>query len=188
MGTNNTMVCDTAIGALIAEKRVHLFVAGADRFVYSPYKPVLPLTRIFIDRIAANGDTANKISTYQISLLCSSPHPFSPNPPVPVLIAAPIATLDLAMDSGRSIIIEQRPSLEACTVRGRVIDVEKGLEEGGPIEVVTVLITPPGTRAWNPAFDVTVASLISGIVTEVGVASRTDAGDYDLRQFVKERQ
>lgn len=48
MGTNNTMVCDTAIGALIAEKRVHLFVAGADRFVSLSLNPVLPLTRIYV--------------------------------------------------------------------------------------------------------------------------------------------
>ncbi|KAL8292330.1 hypothetical protein RQP46_001796 [Phenoliferia psychrophenolica] len=172
LGTNNTMVCDTAIGALIAEKRVHLFVAGADR-------------------IAANGDTANKISTYQISLLCSSPHPFSPNPPIPVLIAAPITTLDLNMTSGRSIVIEQRPSWEACTVRGRVVDVDAMARSGGVVDetaqnvdVQTVLVTPPNTRAWNPAFDVTPASLIAGIVTEVGVATRVATGEYDLKSFV----
>ncbi|KAM0752444.1 putative translation initiation factor, partial [Meredithblackwellia eburnea MCA 4105] len=160
LGIENTMVCDTAIGALIAEKRVHLFVAGADR-------------------IASNGDTANKISTYQISLLCSSPHPFSPNPPVPVLVAAPITTLDLAMDSGRQIVIEQRASWEACTVRGRVVDVaalakSKGVvdESEENIVVETVLVTPPNTRAWNPAFDVTPASLIAGVVTEIGVAPK----------------
>ncbi|KDE07692.1 hypothetical protein MVLG_02151 [Microbotryum lychnidis-dioicae p1A1 Lamole] len=172
LGVKNTMVCDTAIGALIAEKRIHLFVAGADR-------------------IAANGDTANKISTYQISHLCSSPHPFSPNPPVPVLVAAPVATLDLAMESGRSIVIEQRPSWEACTVRGRVVDVAQMAKSNGTvpqeqeIKVATVLITPPGTRAWNPAFDVTPAGLISGIVTEFGVAHPLGKdGHYDLQKFV----
>lgn len=145
--------------------------------------------------IAANGDTANKISTYQISLLCSSPHPFSPNPPIPVLVAAPVTTLDLAMDSGRSIVIEQRPSWEACTVRGRVVDVNEMIKTGGQIEaaqegaeveVATVLVTPPNTRAWNPAFDVTPASLIAGIVTELGVAKRAEGGEYDLRRFVAE--
>ncbi|KAM0789536.1 hypothetical protein ACM66B_000351 [Microbotryomycetes sp. NB124-2] len=178
LGIENTMVCDTAIGALIAEKRLHLFVAGADR-------------------IASNGDTANKISTYQISLLCSNPHPFSPNPRVPVLIAAPVTTLDLTMDSGRQIVIEQRPSWEACTVRGRVVDVAEMAKSNGKIEpgpdgqepeVATVLITPPNTRAWNPAFDVTPASLIAGIVTELGVAERkADEAEYDLRSFVKAR-
>ncbi|GJN91072.1 hypothetical protein Rhopal_004087-T1 [Rhodotorula paludigena] len=175
LGAPNTMVCDTAIGALLGEKKVHLFVAGADR-------------------IAANGDTANKISTYQISLLAHHPHPFSPNRPVPVLVAAPLTTLDLTMASGRSIEIEQRPSWEACTVRGRVVDVKalaKGDEpqpakEGEEVKVETVLVTPPGTQAWNPAFDVTPASLIEGIVTEVGVAEKQDgAQEYDLKRFVE---
>lgn len=141
--------------------------------------------------IASNGDTANKISTYQIALLCSTPHPFSPNPPVPVLVAAPLATLDLAMHSGRSIVIEQRPAWEACTVRGRIVDVEEMARNGGVIgkgendvQVATVLVTPPNTRAWNPAFDVTPASLIAGIVTELGVAVKADGGEYDLRGFV----
>ncbi|KAK4054696.1 S-methyl-5-thioribose-1-phosphate isomerase [Microbotryomycetes sp. JL221] len=174
LGIENTMVCDTAIGALIAEKRLHLFVAGADR-------------------IASNGDTANKISTYQISMLCSNPHPFSPNPPVPVLVAAPVTTLDLSMDSGKQIVIEQRPSWEACTVRGRVVDVNamaksNGLfnaDSQGEPQVATVLITPPNTQAWNPAFDVTPASLIAGIVTELGVAEKLQGHNvYDLRKFV----
>ncbi|SGY13344.1 BQ5605_C010g05839 [Microbotryum silenes-dioicae] len=197
LGVKNTMVCDTAIGALIAEKRIHLFVAGADRSVYrssdliSLRHTYLIMLRINSYRIAANGDTANKISTYQISHLCSSPHPFSPNPPVPVLVAAPVATLDLAMESGRSIVIEQRPSWEACTVRGRVVDVAQMAKSNGTvpqeqeIKVATVLITPPGTRAWNPAFDVTPAGLISGIVTEFGVAHPLGKdGHYDLQKFV----
>ncbi|GAA5961278.1 hypothetical protein JCM8115_001534 [Rhodotorula mucilaginosa] len=177
LGAPNTMICDTAIGALMAEKRIHLFVAGADR-------------------IAANGDTANKISTYQISLNAHHPHPFSPNPPVPVLVAAPLTTLDLTMKSGREIEIEQRPSWEACTVRGRVVDpvqLARGVEvqpakEGEEVRVETVLVTPPGTKAWNPAFDVTPASLIEGIVTEVGVAEKeAGASEYNLQKFVDER-
>ncbi|GAA6008867.1 hypothetical protein JCM10207_001751 [Rhodosporidiobolus poonsookiae] len=168
LGAPNTMVCDTAIGALLGEKKVHLFVAGADR-------------------IASNGDTANKISTYQISLLAHHPHPFSPNKPVPVLVAAPLTTLDLSMRSGREIEIEQRPAYEATTVRGRVVDLPK-LAKGelpAEVQVETVLVTPPGTNAWNPAFDVTPASLIEAIVTEVGVAEKKEGQqEYDLSQFV----
>lgn len=94
------------------------------------------------------------------------------------------------MDSGRSIIIEQRPSWEACTVRGRVVDVDAmvqnggKIEEGGEVQVATVLVTPPNTRAWNPAFDITPAGLIMGIVTELGVAQRVESEDFDLRDFV----
>jgi len=203
LGAPNTMVCDTAIGALLGEKKVHLFVAGADRCVVEflsrsslPFESSLELTSTPSRScsIAANGDTANKISTYQISLLAHHPHPFSPNRPVPVLVAAPLTTLDLSMASGREIEIEQRPSWEACTVRGRVVDIKalargeqvEASKEGEEVDVQTVLITPPGTTAWNPAFDVTPASLIEGIVTEVGVAEKGDALEYDLRRFVEE--
>lgn len=144
--------------------------------------------------IASNGDTANKISTYQISLLAHHPHPFSPNKPIPVLVAAPLTTLDLSMGSGREIEIEQRPSWEATTVRGRVVDIKalargevpETVKEGEHVDVQTVLVTPPGTNAWNPAFDVTPASLIEAIVTEVGVVEKGEGEtEYDLRRFVQ---
>lgn len=115
---------------------------------------------------------------------------------MPVLVAAPLTTLDLSMRSGREIEIEQRPAWEACTVRGRVVDpsrIAKGdkvvpPKEGEKVQVETVLVTPPGTNAWNPAFDVTPASLIEGIVTEVGVAEKkAGESEYDLRAFVAER-
>ena len=110
---------------------------------------------------------------------------------MPVLIAAPVTTLDLNMDSGRAIVIEQRPSWEACTVRGRVVDIEEmaktngAVPSDGEVEVATVLVTPPNTNAWNPAFDVTPANLIAGIVTELGVAKKGSNGQYNLREFVE---
>lgn len=173
IGAPHTMVCDTAIGALLAEKPVHLFVAGADR-------------------ITRNGDVANKVSTFQIATMCAHPHPFSPNKPVPVLVAAPVTTLDLTMASGREIVIEQRPSWEACTVRGRVVEGallanqgEKYLAES-EVKVETVLVTPPGVVAYNPAFDVTPAKMLAGIVTELGVAERKEGEEeFDLAAFVK---
>lgn len=96
------------------------------------------------------------------------------------------------MASGRSIVIEQRPSYEACTVRGRVVDIDVLAKTGGrslgpddaKFEVKTVMVTPPNTRAYNPAFDVTPAALIAGIVTEVGVAVKAAHGEYDLKSFV----
>lgn len=85
------------------------------------------------------------------------------------------------MESGRSIVIEQRPSWEACTVRGRIVDIAemvkndgKLVEGEGNVEVTTVLITPPNTRAWNPAFDVTPAYLIDSIVTEISAVEKID--------------
>lgn len=141
-------------------------------------------------RIAANGDTANKVSTFQIATLCKHLHPFSPNHGgVSTLVAAPVTTLDLKMTSGRSIVIEQRPQWEACTAHGRVVDPAQ-MSQGAPldaadVQTATVLVTPPGTQAWNPAFDVTPASLIDGIVTELGVASASGpSGEYDLPAYV----
>ncbi|KAH9818471.1 hypothetical protein DFH28DRAFT_888515 [Melampsora americana] len=157
----STMVCDTAAGWLINSGRVDAFVAGADR-------------------IASNGDTANKISTYQISLMCRHAAPNSKY--IPVLIAAPLTTFDLNMESGKEIEIEERPSIEACTVRGKVI-FESGCTSRSN-EVATVLITPEGTQALNPAFDVTPNDLISGIVTELGVAERGNSS-FDLREHAK---
>ncbi|EGG03481.1 uncharacterized protein MELLADRAFT_65615 [Melampsora larici-populina 98AG31] len=157
----STMVCDTAAGWLINSGRVDAFVAGADR-------------------IASNGDTANKISTYQISLMCRHAAPTSKS--IPVLIAAPLTTFDLNMESGVEIVIEERPSIEACTVRGKVISEPGSTSRSN--EVATVLITPEGTQALNPAFDVTPNDLISGIVTELGVAERGHSS-FDLREHAK---
>lgn len=173
IGAPHTMVCDTAIAALLTERPIHLFVAGADR-------------------ITKNGDVANKVSTFQIATQCAHPHPFSPNPPVPVLVAAPVTTLDLTMPSGREIVIEQRPSWEATTVRGRVVDGPRFAKEGveylksSEVQVETVLVTPPGVVAYNPAFDVTPAKMLAGIVTELGVAERKEGEDeFDLVRFVE---
>lgn len=97
---------------------------------------------------------------------------------IPVLVAAPLTTFDLEMQTGAEIVIEERPSIEACTVRGKVVG------SNTPSEVATVLITPEGTRALNPAFDVTPGELISGIITELGVAEKGASG-FDLRDHVK---
>lgn len=164
LGIPSTMICDTAAGWLINSGRVDAFVAGADR-------------------IAANGDTANKISTFQISLLCRHAAPNSKaNSFIPVLIAAPLTTFDLDMQSGAEIVIEERPSIEACTVRGKVLSATGSTDGVGA--VATVLITPEGTQALNPAFDVTPNHLISGIVTELGVAEKGISG-FNLREHAK---
>ncbi len=95
------------------------------------------------DRVAANGDTANKIGTYGLAVLAAYHG-------IPFYIAAPISTLDPATADGGGIAIEERGADEVLTVQG-------------------VRIAPPGARARHPAFDVTPGSLIAGIVTERGV-------------------
>jgi methylthioribose-1-phosphate isomerase len=95
------------------------------------------------DRIAANGDTANKIGTYNLAVVANYHN-------VPFYIAAPLSTIDASIESGEQIPIEERDTQEITTFCGRPTTVE-------------------GAAAYNPAFDVTSAQLIKGIITEYGV-------------------
>ncbi|MDP9341696.1 MAG: S-methyl-5-thioribose-1-phosphate isomerase [Actinomycetota bacterium] len=124
MGVPMTLIADTAPGHLMAQGRVDLVIVGADR-------------------IAANGDVANKIGTYQLAVLAS-------HHGVPFYVAAPTSSIDLSTPSGRDIRIEERDPLEVTAPRG-------------------VRFAPEGTPAANPAFDVTPARLVSAIVTEQGI-------------------
>jgi methylthioribose-1-phosphate isomerase len=96
------------------------------------------------DRIASNGDSANKIGTYSLAVLAAHHH-------VPFYIVAPLSTVDLSTPDGSGIPIEERSSDEVTSIRG-------------------VRVAPRGTRARHPAFDVTPAPLITAIITERGVA------------------
>jgi methylthioribose-1-phosphate isomerase len=96
------------------------------------------------DRIAANGDTANKIGTYQVALSAKAHG-------IPFYIAAPVSTIDLSLPSGDSIPIEQRSADEVFCAMG-------------------VRTAPQGIEAFNPSFDVTPAELISAIITDRGIA------------------
>lgn len=120
-----TLITDGTVGALLARERVDAVVVGADR-------------------IAANGDTANKIGTYQAAVLAREHG-------VPFWVAAPFSTVDLATADGAGIPIEERSPSEVTELSG-------------------TRVAPPGAAAWNPAFDVTPARLISAIVTERGIA------------------
>ncbi|MBX9670238.1 MAG: S-methyl-5-thioribose-1-phosphate isomerase [Candidatus Obscuribacterales bacterium] len=120
----STLVCDSMAGHLMAQGHVDLVVTGADR-------------------IAANGDTANKIGTYNLAVLASYHK-------IPFYIAAPLSTVDGALESGSGIPIEYRDQSEVLMMSDRFITVD-------------------GARAYNPAFDVTPANLITAIITEAGI-------------------
>ncbi|MBN1334576.1 MAG: S-methyl-5-thioribose-1-phosphate isomerase [Deltaproteobacteria bacterium] len=111
------------------------------------------------DRIAANGDVANKIGTYA-SALAARAHG------LPFYVAAPTTTIDPGCPEGGAIPIEERSADEVRTVWG-------WSDEG---RFVQVRVAPEGSPAWNPAFDVTPAELIAGIVTERGVVPATPEG------------
>lgn len=120
------------------------------------------------DRVAANGDTANKIGTYALAVLARYHN-------VKFLVAAPRTTIDLETASGRDIVIEERAAAEVTNIRGPQLSADGALNDS-----VTVSIAAPGIDVWNPAFDVTPAALIDGIVTEVGVVEKQQ-GTFDLR-------
>ncbi|NET36859.1 MAG: S-methyl-5-thioribose-1-phosphate isomerase [Cyanothece sp. SIO1E1] len=108
------------------------------------------------DRIAANGDTANKIGTYSLALVAQAHQ-------VPFLVAAPLSTVDFAIADGSQIPIEERDLAEIY-------------------EVGNTTLCPPGAEFYNPAFDVTPAALISAIVTEHGVVAPGDLRQFQEHQ------
>jgi methylthioribose-1-phosphate isomerase len=126
-----TQITDNMAGHFLKSGRIGCVVVGADR-------------------IAANGDVANKIGTYSVAVLAKENG-------VPFYVAAPISTLDLTLESGDGIPIEQRAPAEVTHVFGRQV-------------------SPDGIAAENPAFDVTPARYVTAIVTERGVA-RAPYGD-----------
>jgi len=119
-----TLITDNMVGHFLKSGRVGAVVVGADR-------------------VAANGDTANKIGTYQIAVLAKENN-------VPFYVAAPISTLDLTIPSGEHIPIEERSAQEVTHIQGVRI--------------------APDVAVANPAFDVTPARLIAAIITERGLA------------------
>jgi methylthioribose-1-phosphate isomerase len=120
-----TLITDNMVGHFLRTGGVGAVVVGADR-------------------IAANGDVANKIGTYSVAVLAKENN-------VPFFVAAPISTLDLTLPSGDRIPIEQRPAAEVTHVFGAAV-------------------APAGTAVENPAFDVTPHRYVTAIITERGVA------------------
>lgn len=142
LGIPCTMICDTMVGSLFQTHHIHAVVVGADR-------------------IARNGDTANKIGTYNAAVLASFHK-------IPFAVIAPVSTVDLAIPDGSHIPIEQRPAVEATLARGAVYP-RTGM---GEVAQAVVQITPDGLadeNVYNPSFDVTPAALIAAVVTEKGV-------------------
>ncbi|NOZ36322.1 MAG: S-methyl-5-thioribose-1-phosphate isomerase [Chlorobi bacterium] len=132
-GVPHIIIADNAAGLLMQQGKIDIVITGADR-------------------IAANGDTANKIGTFEKAVLAKE---FN----IPFYIAAPDSTFDKNCFSGKDIIIEERSEDEILFVNG--ID-EKGKEQ-------TIRIANPGSSAYNPAFDITPAKYITGFITSAGI-------------------
>src|SRR5438105_40276 len=130
-GIETTVITDNMSGALMRQGQVDLVVVGADR-------------------IAANGDTANKIGTYGVAVLAREHQ-------IPFYVAAPLSTIDLSTPDGSCIPIEERSAKEVTHVAG-------------------TQLAPDGALVWNPAFDVTPHHFIAGIITERGICRPPNRG------------
>ena len=146
-GVPHVLIADTAAGSLFARGEIDCVIVGADR-------------------IAANGDVANKIGTYALAVLAQHHH-------VPFYVAAPRSTFDPKTPSGEEIPIETRSEDEVLWVSGL-------MEDGTPSRV---RIASPDARALNPAFDVTPARLVTQFITESGLlASEPESIAEFIRQ------
>jgi methylthioribose-1-phosphate isomerase len=125
-----TLIADNAAGHLMSRGRVDAVIVGADR-------------------VAANGDVANKIGTYQVAVLAR-------RHAIPFYVAAPLSTIDMSMATGAEIPIEERAAEEVLGYR-------------------EMRWAPPGISVENPVFDVTPAELVSALITEKGVVREPDA-------------
>ncbi|KAL1303946.1 hypothetical protein AAFC00_000396 [Neodothiora populina] len=124
------------------------------------------------DRVAANGDTANKVGTYSLAILAKQHG-------VKFLVAAPRTTIDLETKSGADITIEERAGKEMTMIKGPRYN-------GSTLDltqVETVSIAANGIDVWNPAFDVTPAELIDGVVTEMGVVEKGSDGVFHFESI-----
>ena len=119
-----TVIADNAAGSLMRQGKVDLVITGADR-------------------IAANGDVANKIGTYQVAVLAKENK-------IPFYVAAPLSTIDLRIESGDRIPVEERDPSEVSHFQ-------------------KIPLGPRGVKAYNPAFDVTPGKYVTGIITEKGI-------------------
>jgi methylthioribose-1-phosphate isomerase len=155
-----TLVTDSMAAALLQLRRETENIAGIV---------------VGADRVAANGDTANKIGTYSLAILAKYHG-------VKFLVAAPRTTIDLRTKSGNDIVIEERPGKEVTLVKGPRHD---GVTLDLAV-VETVSIAASGIGVWNPAFDVTPAELIDGIITEVGVMEKDNKGAFHLGKAFEE--
>ena len=123
-GIDVTLICDNMAAAIMKQGKIDKVIVGADR-------------------IARNGDTANKIGTYSLAVLAKAHN-------IPFYVAAPGSTIDLSIKDGSQIPIEERPAKEIKKISG-------------------ICTAPAGVKAYNPAFDVTPADYISAIITEKGI-------------------
>ena len=154
-----TLITDSMASSLLKSRKISAVIVGADR-------------------VALNGDTANKIGTYQLAIVARYHG-------VKFIVAAPTTSIDIHTKSGDDIVIEERPSHEVLVVTGPVSSY--GISGELAVDLNRVVTVAPGVTSgvavYNPSFDVTPKDLIDAIVTEKGAVVKGADGEFDLAKL-----
>ncbi|KAL0938288.1 S-methyl-5-thioribose-1-phosphate isomerase [Colletotrichum truncatum] len=158
----STLVTDSMAAALFALQREKMNIAAVI---------------VGADRVVRNGDTANKIGTYQLAVLAK-------HHGVKFIVAAPTTSIDLETETGAGIKIEERKSEELTQISGAVVQADGSVDVSQTARVATA---DQRINVWNPAFDVTPHDLIDAVVTEKGAVVKNAEGKFDFRHVMPER-
>jgi methylthioribose-1-phosphate isomerase len=158
----STLITDSMAGALFHRRKEEMNISAVI---------------VGADRVARNGDTANKIGTYQLAVLAKAHG-------IKFVVAAPTTSIDLETESGDSIKIEDRAKSELTQITGAVVG------KDGKVDVnhtERVAIADQRINVWNPSFDVTPHHLIDAIITEKGEVVQSSKGTFDFKPIMPER-
>jgi len=158
----STLITDSMAGALFARKKKEMNISAVI---------------VGADRVARNGDTANKIGTYSLAVLAKRHG-------IKFVVAAPTTSIDLQTKSGEFIKIEDRAGTELTQISGAVVG------KDGKVDVnhtERVAIADQRINVWNPSFDVTPHHLIDAIITERGEVVRSSKGTFNFKAIMPER-
>ncbi len=156
---SSTLITDSMAGALFSrmkkEKNIAAVIVGADR-------------------VARNGDTANKIGTYSLAVLAKYHG-------IKFVVAAPTTSIDLYTKTGADIVIEDRPQKELTQISGAVVGADGSVDTN---RIVRVACAHQGIDVWNPSFDVTPHELIDAVITEKGEVVKNSAGVFSFEHVM----
>lgn len=157
----STLITDSMVGALFAQKKkqnISAVIVGADR-------------------VARNGDTANKIGTYSLAVLAR-------HHGIKFVVAAPTTSIDLRTETGDTIQIEDRNRTELIQITGAPINSDGQVDT---TRITRIATADQRANVWNPAFDVTPAELIDAIITERGEIVRDSRGSFDFKTIMSDK-
>ncbi|ROT37054.1 methylthioribose-1-phosphate isomerase [Sodiomyces alkalinus F11] len=161
-GIPATLITDSMAAALFALQKEKMNIAAVI---------------VGADRVVRNGDTANKIGTYQLAVLAK-------HHGVKFVVAAPTTSIDLETETGEGIKIEERKKEELTQISGAVVRADGSVDAS---ETARVATADQRVGVWNPAFDVTPHELIDAVVTEKGAVVKNAEGRFDFSELLPER-